>query len=177
MSHFWLQYSTSTQHSASGVQYEYTLQYSTCMQCSMPCAHGISTWYIWICKSHYTSLSLQVPLAICVTHDQYIHVYIYIHMYIGPFTRSRSLLWRTIAVSLSLNRHPRYHMTSIGWGFNILGWGCTCHTHPQWVASPILNPQLLCMFNGASQRSAAQSIATQYNTCSTGQSLWYRIII
>ena len=64
-------------------------------------------------------------------------------MYIGPFTRSRSLLWRTIAVSLSLNRHPRYHMTSIRWGFNILGWGRTCHTHLQWMASPILSSRLL----------------------------------
>ena len=30
-------------------------------------------------------------------------------MYIGPFTRSRSLLQLAIAVSLSLNRHPEYY--------------------------------------------------------------------
>ena len=117
MVHYWLQCRTNTQRSASGVQYKYTLQYSTCVQCSMPCAHGISTWYTWICKSHYTSLSLHVPPAMCVTYDHciYMYIHIYIHMYIGPFTRSRSLLQLAIAVSLSLNRHPEcYYRFTIG---------------------------------------------------------------
>ena len=86
IAHFWLQYSTSTQHSASGVQYEYTLQYSTCVQCSavchvpMVCPHGRHGYvshtihrYPYMCHLLYASRTI----------NTYICIYIYISICIS----------------------------------------------------------------------------------------------